>query len=446
MKRLKRSNHNDYIFEKYDSLTGLVKYDYFVSELDNLVSEFPDTNLKLAFVYTDIKHFKYINEAFGYNIGNELLRLYADLAATDSPLHLGTCRVYSDNFISVINIASLTEEEFIDSINSTNRVYEEKAKALIVDRNFQINTGVYILKDSFHEDLSTAISNANYARKQAKMLNSRKCVVFDDSMMNKVIHKMELCSAFPNAIATGEIQVYYQPKVDSITKKVIGAEALVRWIKKDGSFIFPDQFIPALEENGLIIDLDYYVYRQVFKYIKSKLDNGIPVVPISMNVSRTHFRDDDLSIYVDNIFKEFPIPTKYVEFELTESIYIENMNTILPFVNKMRELGIKISMDDFGSGYSSLNLLNNLPIDIMKLDRAFLGNDNLSNSQRIILSHIISMAKQLGIEVLCEGVETKSQSDFLEEAGCDMFQGYYFSRPINQTAFDKYLNQSMINS
>ena len=122
------------------------------------------------------------------------------------------------------------------------------------------------------------------------------------------------------------------------------------------------------------------------------------------------------------------------------------MNTILPFVNKMRELGIKISMDDFGSGYSSLNLLNNLPIDIMKLDRAFLGNDNLSNSQRIILSHIISMAKQLGIEVLCEGVETKSQSDFLEEAGCDMFQGYYFSRPINQTAFDEYLNQSMINS
>ena len=163
-----------------------------------------------------------------------------------------------------------------------------------------------------------------------------------------------------------------------------------------------------------------------------------------MNISRVHFKNDELGPYIEELLAQYKIPTEYIEFELTESIYIDSIHRILPFVNKMRSLGIKISMDDFGSGYSSLNLLNNLPIDVLKLDKVFLSNDNLSRNQKIILSCVISMAKQLHIKVLCEGVENKHQSEFLTTAGCDMFQGFYFSRPICEENFNQYLKDNEI--
>ena len=303
---------------------------------------------------------------------------------------------------------------------------------------------MYILRDTFNEDIETAISNANYARKEAKKFNTDQCVQFSDQMMKDIIFRMEISASLPMAIETKEIKVFFQPKVDSITNKIIGAEALVRWIKKDGSMIYPDQFIPLFESNGMIIELDYYVYREVFKYIRNRLDLGLDVVPISMNISRVHFMNDELASYIEELLAEYKIPTEYIEFELTESIYIDRIHKILPFVDKMRSLGIKISMDDFGSGYSSLNLLNNLPIDVLKLDKVFLSNDNLSKNQKIILSCVISMAKQLNIKVLCEGVENKEQSDFLTTAGCDMFQGFYFSRPICEDDFNQYIKDNAI--
>ena len=431
----------NYINEKYDSLTGLLKYEYFVSDIKKIIkSNEGNPNFKLAIVYSDIKHFKYLNETFGYNRGNDLLCTYADFTLSDSPVFLGTCRVYSDNFIMAVNVSKFKLEDFYAEVDIRNQKFEEQIKQHFLGKRVFLNTGVYVLKDTFNEDLETAISNANYARKEAKRLNSDKCVLFSDTMMNDIIFNMEITASLPKAIESGEIKVFYQPKVDSITKKIIGAEALVRWIKSDGTFIFPVKFIPLFESNGMGIELDYFVYREVFKYIRNRIDNNLFIIPISMNISRAHFKNDELGIFIENLLNEFKIPTEYIEFELTESIYINSMEKVLPFVDKMHSLGIKISMDDFGSGYSSLNLLNNLPIDILKLDKVFLSNDDLTKSQRIILSCIISMAKQLEIDVLCEGVETEKQSDFLSTAGCDMFQGYYFSKPINEEAFNKYID------
>ena len=438
-----RINH---LNEKRDSLTGLLKYEYFVEEIKNIiVANTNNENFKLAIVYTDFKHFKYLNETFGYNKGNDLLCMYADFSLSDSDVFLGACRIFSDNFIMAVNVSKFTPAHFFNEVDRKNHHFEAEIKHMFLDRHITINAGVYILKDTFNEDIETAISNANYARKEAKRLESDKCIEFTEDMRCKIINDMEMSSSLPKAIENGEIQVFFQPKVDSTTKNVIGAEALVRWIKPDGKFIFPDQFIPLFESNGLIIEIDYYVYRTVFKYIRERLDNELTVVPISMNISRVHFRSDELGIYIKELLEEFQIPTKYIEFELTESIYINSMNKVLPFVSLMHELGIKVSMDDFGSGYSSLNLLNNLPIDILKLDRVFLANDDLTKNQKIILSCVISMAKQLDIRVLCEGVENKLQSDFLSTAGCDMFQGYYFSKPINQTAFEEFLNNNTVD-
>lgn len=168
------------------------------------------------------------------------------------------------------------------------------------------------------------------------------------------------------------------------------------------------------------------------------MDTGLPVIPISMNVSRTHLASNDIIYYIKNLFDTYQIPPELIEFELTENIYIENIDSVLPLINEFRQIGIKISMDDFGSGYSSLNALNSLPIDVLKLDKVFM-TDTLNKNQKIILTSIVDMAKKLNIAVLCEGVENDSQSKFLRDIGCDMIQGYYYSRPLCEKNFIEYM-------
>lgn len=245
------------------------------------------------------------------------------------------------------------------------------------------------------------------------------------------------------ALKQEEFQVYYQPKIESGSTRVVGAEALVRWKKPDGTFVYPDNFIPVLEENGRVIDVDFYVYERVFRGIQKRIQEGKPVVPVSLNVSRAHLRNWRLFEYVKELFEKYPIPHKYVEFELTESMYVQNIDVLLPFVEYIRNNGGKISMDDFGSGYSSLNLLTDLPIDTLKVDRVFLKNDELREQEKTILGCVINMAKKLKMDVLCEGVETWSQSWFLSLMGCDMFQGFLYSRPLPEDEYYKYLEKHL---
>ena len=191
----------------------------------------------------------------------------------------------------------------------------------------------------------------------------------------------------------------------------------------------------------MIVEMDYYVYENVFIEIKKRIDEGLPLVPISMNISSVHLKEGELMDYINYLFDKYPIPAKYVEFELTESIYIENLEAALELINSLRSKGIRISMDDFGSGYSSLNLLNNLPIDILKLDKIFLNGDDLTANQKIIISCIIEMAAKLNIRVVCEGVETSEQVNFLTVTGCDMIQGYYYAKPMPQDDFNVYMDE-----
>lgn len=241
------------------------------------------------------------------------------------------------------------------------------------------------------------------------------------------------------AIQNNEIKVYYQPKIEAGSTRIIGGEALVRWQKADGSFIYPDEFIPDLEKSGKIIELDYFVYEHVFRTLRKRLDEGKTIVPISLNVSRAHMKNMKIYDYVKALFARYQIPIKYIEFELTESMYIDGINTVLPMLREYREHGGKISMDDFGSGYSSLNMLTDFPIDTLKIDKVFLKQDELQEKEKIILSCVISMAKKLKLDVLCEGVETTSQSDFLSRMGCDMFQGFLYSKPLPEDEFFEYM-------
>ena len=278
----------------------------------------------------------------------------------------------------------VTKEDVEKRINSLNKQMERKFKERFQDNRLVVNTGVYFIEDE-NENLETAISNANFARKQAKRLKKTHCVLFCEEESKEMQRQLQLIAHLPKAIENGELVVYYQPKVECGTTRVVGAEALIRWIKPDGKFIYPDQFIPVFEQNGCIVDVDYFVYRQVFSYLRDRIDKGLVVVPISMNVSRVHLEDDKLIQYIMQLFDEYKISPELVEFELTENVYIENMSQVQDMLSKLRGLGTKVSMDDFGSGYSSLNVLNKLPIDVLKLDKVFMKNEVLEENDCIII-------------------------------------------------------------
>lgn len=424
-----------------DSLTGLDKYEIFLEKLERRIENIGDD--RITIVYTDIKHFKYINDTYGYQVGDALLREFMEEMTRDNEGMIGCSRVYSDNFVAAnVMPEGVTNEQFKEFIHRLNLEWQAKFREKYLNSRLQFCTGISIIdKNSRSLDAETAVSNANLARKVAKEMEEDCCVLFDHSMMEGIRREVEITSRVPKAIANHEFQVYYQPKIETETMRLIGAEALVRWQKPDGTFIYPDQFIPLIERSGQVVDVDYYVYREVFRFIADRIAEGKKIVPVSLNVSRIHLNKMHILEYVKELFEEYQIPSDMIEFELTESIYLDNTEKALSLVKGLHNLGTKVSMDDFGSGYSSLNLLSRLPIDIIKLDRVFLREDTLQDSDKIIISCVIDMARRLRIISLCEGVETPEQSDYLREIGCQIQQGYYFSKPIPEEEFALFIDQ-----
>ncbi len=429
-----------------DVLTGLDRYEEFLEKLDVEIRRMND--YRIALIYSDIKYFKYINDTYGYKSGDKLLKEFASQVTEDNAYLLCAARVYSDNIVMAVRLDNdVTNEEFRDFIQRQNLEMEDTFREKYMSARLKFCTGISIIsKGDRSLDPATAVSNANLARKVAKEMEDTEVVLFDSKMIEGIKKEVEITSSLTSAIGKGEFIVYYQPKVATDTMKLIGAEALVRWRKPDGKFIYPDEFIPLIERSGQIVELDYFVYREVFSFIAKRLEEGKDIVPISVNVSRAHLNKMGILSYVQELFEEYQIPPHFIEFELTESIYIENTAKALALVEGLHNMGTKVSMDDFGSGYSSLNLLSRLPIDIIKLDKVFLKDDDIDNhlreNDKIIISCVIDMAKRLRITSLCEGVETPEQSDYLSQIGCEIQQGYYFSRPIPQFEFEEFINEN----
>ncbi len=427
--------------EDKDVLTGLDTYEVFLAKLEKAFQEMGSH--RIAVVYTDIKHFKYINDTYGYQHGDQLLRDFSEEITRDNPYMLCAAHVYSDNIIMAGMVGDdYTNEDFRQIILNRNRELEDIFREKYRNESLTFCTGISILSATDRRlDAGMAVSNANLARKMAKGMAEDNCVLFDEKMMEGIRREVEITSSVPEAIKDHEFQVYYQPKIGTKDKKLVGAEALVRWKKPDGHFVYPDDFIPVVEQSGQVVDVDYFVYREVFRFIAEKLKRGQKIVPISLNISRIHLNKMGILGFVQSLFDEYQIPPEMVEFELTESIYIQNPDKAMQLVNGLHAMGTKVSMDDFGSGYSSLNLLSTLPIDVIKLDKVFLKEDELKESDKIIISCVVDMAKKLRITSLCEGVETQAQSGYLSQIGCEIQQGYYFSRPIPQTEFETFMDE-----
>ncbi len=427
------------LMRERDSVTGLYSYEMFLNRMKEIIANQSEP-IEITYTYSDFSNFKYINETYGYNVGNLLLRKFGELVGknTDSDF-LCAARLHSDNIIVARkNTTGCSPEEYVKLIDKYNEYITNELRQYGHDNMISLRTGIYISMSNTVM-VEEAVTNAGFACKKSKDTGSVSAMLFTDGLMEEYRKRLRYISELDVAIRTGQMQVYIQPKTATDGERVVGGEALIRWIKPDGQMVFPGDFIPIFEKSGDIITLDYFVYKEVFKYQKNRMERHLPIVPISVNVSKLHLKNDKLKKYLERLFGDYKIPVDMIELELTEEVYIENMEQAMRLLDWCKEKKIKIAMDDFGSGYSSLNMLDQVSIDIMKIDKTFLKNEVLQRNERIILEHVVNMADKMNITTVCEGVETKEQLEFLAEIGCDVIQGYYVGRPMTMSDFDWYL-------
>lgn len=418
--------------KNYDMLTGLPTLYKFKKDVKQTIEQNP--NRTFTIVYSDISGFKYINDTYGYKAGDRLLCDYAEFIVNASPEIIHAARISADIFIILISIGQ--EEEIKEFVLNLNERFLVQQKEKNSQRNPIVISGACIIYSQ--DDIVAAIDNANIARKRAKSSTKPTCKLYDELLDIMIRKEQNITNSMERALAKGEFKVFLQPKLDVKRNCLAGAEALVRW-EKDGILMPPNDFIPLFEKNGFIIKLDFYVYEEVCKLISHWREEGMPIVPISLNVSRVHLNEKDFTKKIKAIVDKYQIPYSWIEMELTESTFLNNTNIALMTMKELRATGFGVSIDDFGAGYSSLNLLKDMTTDVLKLDKGFFQQGDMKKKEKIIVSSIVNMAKQLDMKVLSEGVETRMQYEFLKEIDCDLVQGYLYARPKPVSEFEQLL-------
>lgn len=392
-----------------------------------------------AFITLDIRRFKLINDSYGKDDGNRVLKHVHDVLS--SQLKAGECvsRIESDIFNLVIRETEQEEirkrmKHMVDEINAFN---EEQ----LIPYYLQINCGVYLVTNR-SEDVITIRDRANVARKGSREAGDHllNCMFYTDMERQKLHQEIEMENTMEIAMKNGEFQVYFQPKVSLATRKTAGAEALVRWNVPGRGIVPPGEFIPLFERNGFIIKIDQYVFGQTCALLRRWMDEGRELIPISVNLSRRHLEDPDfLKPYIE-IRERYGVPAEFLEIELTEAMVFENLGRIKGAIDEIHRAGFHCSMDDFGSGYSSLNVLKEVPMDSLKMDRGFFVGENGPRGTDVVKA-VIGLAKGLGMTVVAEGVESEDMVELLTGAGCDMIQGYIFAKPMPAAGFEEYVGR-----
>lgn len=414
-----------------DELQTMVKRMGRSNRFSRNVSALLDTADKVAFIQFDIRRFKIINDLYGENFGNEVLdhvvRTLRDYC-NDKQYYLNR---RSDVFVVVTEIPDADyPTRFIRELDA--RLCQYKNVTL------QLTYGVYIAEDKTME-LRRMEDRATMARRTAKSGRSSSNIVFYKEQFKDSLYNIKFIEEnLQKAIDEQQLSMYLQPKYSISKNEIIGAEALVRWIHPERGMIYPNQFIPIIEENGSIVQVDHYIWRKACMFIRKCIDSGIKPCPISVNVSRVHLRGDESSQILSDMVRSSGIPGKLLELEITETaddLQISRQTSLL------KDSGFTLLMDDFGSGYSSLNVLLESPFDVIKLDKRFIENMMTSDKGRNILEHVLQMASNLDITVLAEGVETKEQIELLRSIGCDQVQGYYYAKPMPEDEFFELLKK-----
>ena len=386
---------------------------------------------KIGFIQFDIRKFKIVNDLYGERFGDEVLIYIAEQLETLCKAEKFYINLRSDVFMVVMEYEEEQEltafiQELDQRINSFKNI------------KIQLSYGIYTVEDRKMEQRQMEDRSA-MARKAAKNNILTNIVFYKEQFKESLYNRKFIEENMQAAIAERQFMMYLQPKYSILKHEIIGAEALVRWRNPQRGMIYPNEFIPIIEENGLIKNVDYFIWEEACRFIKRCKDSGIPPCPISVNMSRIHLQNDECIKILSQLLQEYEIPKTFLELEITETADDQKISAK---AIQLKKEGFTLLMDDFGSGYSSLNILLETPFDVIKLDKKFIENMMVSDKGRLILEYVVRMADKLELGLLAEGVETKEQVDLLKSIGCDQVQGYYYAKPMPAEEFYDLLQTS----
>lgn len=417
---------------QYDHLTGLYSKAFFYQQARELLLRNPEKQYDI--ICSDVENFKLINDIFGIPAGDRLLCGIAELYEQKINGR-GICgRLNSDQFACMMERRwSYTDEMFRTASTQVNKILDT--------RNIVMKWGIYSIDDRavpIEQMCDRALLAANSIKGQYGIYFA----AYDDVLRAHLLQDQAITDCMETALAENQFKIYLQPKYRITDRSLAGAEALVRWIHPEWGFQPPSKFIPLFEKNGFITKLDQFVWDRTCAVLRKWDDQGLAPISISVNVSRADIYNADISTTLMKIVEKYGLSPSRLHLEITESAYTEDPRQIIDTVSQLRDLGFMIEMDDFGSGYSSLNMLNELPIDILKLDMKFIQSETSKPNSQGILQFIISLARWMHLSVVAEGVETKEQLNRLQEINCDYVQGYYFAKPMPSAEFEDLLRKS----
>lgn len=428
--------------KEMDKLTGLYNLPAFRERIEKqlvtgtIVSDTEVENGEVyALVHIDVNNFSYVNENFGQQIGDSILQEYGRQISREEHV-VEACRMYSDYFVELVKGSS--KKDIYQKVKAENRQFESEQKKKYPASTMRLSAGICFIEKGEDNSFETILESANLARKQAKEQKSHAVIIYEKTMRAKRDEENQITGRFYAAMQRGELEVYLQPKFLLKEQRIYGAEALARWRAKSGEILSPAKFIPALENMGYIVDLDFYILEQLLRAMRRWQDAGKQLFTVSTNFSRRHFENggSDFINRLNQTMERYKIEPQYIEIEVTESAVVENLDTLKQCLAELEQMGYRIAIDDFGTGYSSLSMLLEIPADVIKIDKSFTDRINLAEQQEFVsrMGQFIRSAKE---EVIFEGIEEDMQRKFLMECGFYYGQGYLFDRPLPLDEFER---------
>lgn len=414
-----------------DALTGILNQSTFYVKADEFLKKYK--NNSYVIIMMDIDKFKIVNDIYGMDGGNKALIYISNIIQENINKDDLCARMYADVFYIMANCK--TDNNIISLVNRITRKLRNMNFGSMLIPSFGIcrvtNKDIPIVK---------LCEMAGFAHKSIKGNYIKHWMFYDETIKQNVVEEKQIENEMENALEQDEFLIYLQPKYNMAKKEIVGAEALVRWKHPIKGLIPPNKFIPLFEKNGFIIKLDVFVWEQVCKILRKWIDEGKKVFPISVNVSRLHLYNPLFRITIEKLVKKYNLPHSLIELELTENLFFDNIEHLFTVLTDLQKEGFTLDMDDFGSGYSSLNILKNLPVDVLKIDCEFFNETVATEKGKTVIKYTVGMANEMNMKVVAEGVETEEQVKFLLDVGCQIAQGYYFSKPIPISEFEaKYL-------
>ncbi|WP_338043914.1 EAL domain-containing protein [Paenibacillus lutrae] len=435
--KLRKSEEKLHQLAFYDILSGLPNRVYFTTHLQELIMDSTVSNRSIAVMFADLNRFKQINDTLGHDVGDLLLKEISERFASSLTEGCKLFRIGGDEFVILMEDA--------DEVRACEVI--ERIFASLVEPIRLLNSSLYssvsIGISMFPRDgdsMDVIVKNADIAMYFAKARGGNSFHFYEKKLNDMFEEEMLLDHGLREALLKDQLVLHYQPKVNTFTGAICGVEALVRWEHPELGRIPPDKFIPLAESSGLILKIDEWVLLEACRQNKAWQDAGLPKIPIAVNLSGLHFSQTHLVELIQQVLEQSGLDEKYLNLEITEGVFIKNVDPVIDTITRIRDMGIQLSIDDFGTGYSSLSQLQRLPISNVKLDRSFIHDIADEPKKAAVVKAIIDLAHSMRMTVVAEGVETKNEMNYLKQCKCDELQGYYFSRPLPADEFSALLD------